>query len=185
MRTLITLLLVGGLSAAEAVPAGVPTPATITATDGSGPSASARAIEHMLAVDYAWAAARKNAELQAQARRAAAAKATSIAADIRGPDRETLPLTAGGLASLAGGDEVALLLELQRRRHRADGSPASNVVAAELAAALAGITATLPSLDRTPGDSGTVAHPGDDPHPGPRAPAPVDAPDRPEQFPVR
>lgn len=183
MRLLLPLLVMGGLSAADALPAPVPAPATVTTTDGAGPSTSARAIEHTLAVDYAWAAARKRAELQAQARRADTAKATAVAADIRGSDRTTPPLTAGGLANLAGSDEVALLLELQRRRRSTDGSPMSDVVAAELAAALTGMTATLPSLNRTPDETGAITHPGDDPHPGPRAPAPVDAPDRPERFP--
>lgn len=185
MRLLLPLLMMGGLSAAEALPAPTPAPATVTATDGAGPSASARAIEHTLAVDHAWAAARKRAELQAQARRADAARETAVAANIRGPDLTAPPLTAGGLANLAGTDEVALLLELQRRRRNAVGSPTSDVVAAELAAALAGTTATLPSLDRTPNEAGAITHPGDDPHPGPRAPAPVDAPDRPERFPAR
>lgn len=185
MRLLLPWLVMGSLSAAEALPVPVPAPATVTATTGAGPSTSARAIEHTLAVDYAWAAARKRAELQAQARRADAERETAVAADIRGSDLAVPPLTPGGLANLAGSDEVALLLELQRRRRSADGNPTSDLVAAELAAALAGLTATLPSLNRTPDETGAITHPGDDPHPGPRAPAPIDAPDRPERFPAR
>lgn len=185
MRTLALLLLLGGVAAAEAVPVPVPAPATVIATDGSGPSASARTIENTLAVDQAWAAARKHAEQQAQARRAAAMKATGFAAATRGADREPAALTPGGLATLAGQDEVAMLLELQRRRRLTGGSNAGDLVAAELTAALIGIDAHLPSTNRTPSETGAVTHPGDEPHPGPRAPVPTDAPDRPEQFPTR
>lgn len=184
MRAPGLLLLLGGLAAADAVTVPVPAPATVIATDNSGPSASARAIESTLAADRAWAAARKQAEQQAQAHHSAATKATGFAAATRGAEPEPPALTPGGLATWAGQDEVALLLELRRRR-LANGSQAADLVAAELAATLTSIDAHLPSTNRTPSETGTVAHPGDEPHPGPRAPVPTDAPDRPERFPAR
>jgi hypothetical protein len=180
MRSVPLFLVLGTLVGVEPEPA----PATITGTTGSGPSAGARATDSALAADMAWAAARRNAELQAQARAAAAAKATAHAIDLRGPLVEPAPVSAGPLNLLSAVDEVALLIELQRRRHAAAGNPGSDLVAAELAS-LSASPPHLPSIALTPGESSNVAHPEDESHPGPGVPLSVDAPARPEHFPSR
>lgn len=182
MRIVALLLFVVVIvTGAEAQPA----PATVTSTDGAGPTASARSTESTLAADHAWAAARKNAELQARARAAAAERSTAQAVETRGPLPDpTAAVLPGLLASLVEQDEVALLIELQRRRKLANGGASSDLLAAEWAAAVN--TATyLPRITTTPIEPDAVAHPGDAPHPGPQSPAPNDFPLRPERLPAR
>jgi hypothetical protein len=180
MRGTIISLLAGCLIAGEAGPA----PATITATDGAGPSASERTIDSTLAADQTWALARRQAELQAQARLAAAAKNTAQGNDNRGAPATPEPISPGHLAALADQDEVALLIELQRRRNRANGNAGSELIAGELAASAA-TTSTLPQTSTAPSEPGAGVHPADEPHPGPRAPTITDVPDRPERLPPR
>jgi hypothetical protein len=180
MRGLALLLLTGMLAAVDAEPA----PATIISTDGAGSSAGTRAADSALAADKAWAAARHQAELQAQARNASAAKNTSVGNDNRGQGEAAEPISPGSLAALAEQDEVALLIELQRRRHRAAGDAGRDLVAAELAASTR-TTGHLPTVNGTPGDNSATAHPEDAPHPGPQPPTVTEAPDRPERFPAR
>jgi len=181
MRVVVLLLLVVVVTGAEAQP----TPATVTSTDGAGPTTGARITESTLAADHAWAAARQNAELQARARAATAARSTAQAAETRGPVPDpTAAVLPGLLASLVEQDEVALLIELQRRRRVANGSASSDLLAAEWTVAVT--TATyLPRIPTTPIELDAIAHPADAPHPGPQTPTPNDFPQRPERLPTR
>lgn len=180
MRYVLVSLLAGGLAAVDSAPA----PATIAATEGAGPTTSERTIDSTLAADQAWALARRQAELQAQARHAAAARNTAQGNDNRGTPTTPEVISPGHLAALADQDEVALMIELLRRRNRANGSANSDLVAGELAASTA-TTSTLPRAGATPTEPGAEVHPTTELHPGPRAPTSDDAPDRPERFPTR
>lgn len=178
MRWLALVAVAGVLRGGEADPA----PATRTATESAGPSAGAVTIDSTLAADQAWALARRQAEQQAQARRMVAARNTAQGNDNRGAETPPEVLTPGSLATWAEIDEVALLIELQRRRNRAAGR--TDLVAGELAASTR-TTTRLPGTNATPPAGDAQVHPADEPHPGPRAPTNADAPDRPERFPTR
>lgn len=159
-------------------------PLTRTASTATGPTAGERTTTASVSVDEAWASARRQAENEARSRHTEAAIASNAALKLRGVLTNAEPVDPGGLATLAGNDEVAMLLELQRRRRNADPNAGSgNVVADQMATSLLDTLAHLTAIDGTPPGSRPTDHPADEPHAGPQAPAPTGLPDRPERFP--
>jgi hypothetical protein len=180
MRPLLILLLTVAANGWAEEPA----PATTSTTQGSGPTAGERATSASLSADDAWARARAQAQDEHRLRQERAARQSAIveAGEPLMTTRETID--PGGLATLVEGDEVAVLLELQRRRrNQRDGGSAGNLLAEELAGILAGTPTHLPDQSMTPQEPSIRAHPEDEPHPGPVPPSATDLPDRPDRLP--
>lgn len=179
MRCLLLLLTACMITAVESSSA----PLTQTSSTATGPTDGERITKASVSVDDAWAKARQQAENEAQLRHSQAAKASNAALNLRGPIQAAEPILAGGMANTAG-DEVAMLLELQRRRRNADPDHRNgNVVAEELAAVLIDTHGHLPGANETPAPAQPTDHPTDEPHAGPQPPKPTGLSDRPEYFP--
>ena len=181
MRCVLLLLTASLITAVESSSA----PLTQTSSTATGPTHGERTTKASVSVDNAWLKARQQAENEAQLRHSQAAKASNAALNLRGPITDSEPILAGGLANIAG-DEVAMLLELQRRRRNANpdhGNGNGNVVAEELAAALTDTRGHLPGANETPAPAQPTDHPTDEPHAGPQPPKPTGLSDRPEHFP--
>ena len=179
MRCVLLFLTASLITAVESSSA----PLTQTSSTATGPTNGERTTKASVSVDDAWAKARQQAENEAQLRHDQAAKASNAALNLRGPITDSEPILAGGLANIAG-DEIAMLLELQRRRRNANPDHRNgNVVAEELAAVLTDTRGHLPGADETPAPAQPTDHPTDEPHAVPQPPKPTGLSDRPEHFP--
>ena len=179
MRSVLLFIIASVVTAVESHSA----PLTQTSSTATGPTNGERTTTASISVDDAWAKARQQAENEARLRHNQAAKASNAALNLRGPLIDSEPLLAGGMANIAG-DEVAMLLELQRRRRNANpGNSNGDVVAEALAAALTNAHGHLPGVNETPVLSQPSDHPTDEPRAGPQPPKPTGLSERPEHFP--